>query len=190
MSEIKTEIQSYTTLYKKGKFEIRFYPKANLASVKMEGNYEDTKSSGFRLLAGYIFGGNKQNKKIAMTSPVRMSENKEVFLMSFVMPSEMGFNDLPVPKDKQIELHQTEAVYVATLRFGGYADNRRVTQKKAQLQEFLMKMNLHHFSHFELLVYNSPYRIVNRRNEILIPLDDFNPESFSAVNDPEKEKDF
>ena len=95
---------------------------------------------------------------------------------------------MPNPKDKQIELHQTEAVYVATLPFGGYADNRRVAQKKAQLQEFLMKMNLHHSSHFELLVYNSPYRIMNRRNEILIPLDDFNPESFSAVNASEKEQ--
>jgi hypothetical protein len=35
--------------------------------------FKEASSQGFSILAGYIFGGNKENEKIAMTSPVTMS---------------------------------------------------------------------------------------------------------------------
>ena len=45
-----------------------------LLPVQMPSNkYRKTSSKGFSILAGYIFGGNDKEEKIAMTSPVAMS---------------------------------------------------------------------------------------------------------------------
>ena len=93
IADAKTETQQYETIYKDGSFEIRYHPQAILATVKMGGTYDDSRNSGFRILAGYIFGGNKENEKIAMTSPVRMSNIEKVNTMSFVLPSKMEFNN-------------------------------------------------------------------------------------------------
>jgi len=61
-------------------FEIRFYPKATFATIRSSiSNYKQVSSSGCRKLAGYIFGGNDQNKSIAMTAPVRMERVIHLF---------------------------------------------------------------------------------------------------------------
>ncbi len=109
----KTETQKYETVYKKGSFEIHYYPEAILASVNMEDTYDNSINSGFRILAGYIFGGNQENEKIAMTSPVRMSNNETNSTMSFVLPSKMEFDKLPTPINEKIVLHQPKPVYAA-----------------------------------------------------------------------------
>ena len=47
--------------------EIRYYEPKVLATTKMAAG----ESSGFRVLAGYIFGGNAAEQEIAMTAPVQ-----------------------------------------------------------------------------------------------------------------------
>ena len=89
MTKAKKETQKYEVLYTKENFEIRFYPEAILATVEMNGTYDNSRNSGFQVLAGYIFGGNEENSQIAMTSPVRMSGNEKLNTMSFVLPSKM-----------------------------------------------------------------------------------------------------
>ena len=126
----KTEIQEYETLFRDGNFEIRYYPSAVMASVEMEGSYDQMKNKGFRTLAGYIFGNNQQNMKISMTSPVRFSENRDEVRMSFVMPSEMDIENLPEPGDERIHLHRTDPVYVASLKFGGYSSDAKIEARK------------------------------------------------------------
>jgi len=72
-SNLKTENQKYRLVQKEAQYEIRFYPAATFAKIYSPGtNYKSVASSGFNKLAGYIFGGNDQNKSIAMTAPVRM----------------------------------------------------------------------------------------------------------------------
>ena len=81
------ENQKYRLVKKEDGFEVRFYPKATFATIRSSGvNYKQVASSGFRKLAGYIFGGNNQNKSIAMTAPVRMEMSEKGSIMSFVMP--------------------------------------------------------------------------------------------------------
>ena len=42
-------------------------------------------------------------------------------------------------------------------------------QKKIQkLSKLLLENNIQHNNKFEILVYNSPYKIINRRNEITV----------------------
>lgn len=179
IADAKTETQKYETVYKKGNFEIRYYPEAILASVKMDGTYDNSRNSGFRILAGYIFGGNQENEKIAMTSPVRMSSNETTNTMSFVLPSKMEFDKLPTPISEKIVLHQSKPVYAAVVQYGGYTNNREIEKMKVELIEELQTLNLDFNNNFEYLGYNAPYDMINRRNEVLVELPNFNPETFS-----------
>ena len=77
--------------------EIRAYAPRIMAVTGMN---EDS-NSGFRVLAGYIFGGNAEEQKIAMTAPVQqtMAGEKE---MAFMMPAEYALKDLPQPEDQRV----------------------------------------------------------------------------------------
>ncbi len=176
-----TETQQYETLYKKDKFEIRYYPAAVMASVKMKGSYDDMKNQGFRTLAGYIFGDNRQNQKISMTSPVRVEAQGKESTMSFIMPSAMELETLPQPANVKIKLHETQPVYTASIRFGGYSGNKKIEDKKEELKQILNKFNIEHNSRFAYLGYNSPFKIFNRRNEVIVYLTDFNPDKIENI---------
>jgi hypothetical protein len=178
MTNAKTETQEYKVLHTKDNFEIRFYPEAILATVAMNGSYDNSRNSGFGVLAGYIFGGNTENTKIAMTSPVRMSTDDNSNKMSFVLPSEMEFEKLPNPNDPKIVLHKSMPMYTASIRFGGYANDAEISGHKKKLNELLAQLNIKHTGNFEFLGYNSPYQPINRRNEIQVELVDFNPDLF------------
>ncbi len=65
-----TESPAYTLEEKDDQFEIRRYPDYILAQVDVESDYNGAVTIGFRILANYIFGGNKKRKSIPMTTPV------------------------------------------------------------------------------------------------------------------------
>ena len=178
MIKAKTETQKYEVIYTRENFEIRFYPEAILATVEMNGTYDDSRNSGFQVLAGYIFGGNEENSQIAMTSPVRMSGNEKLNTMSFVLPSKMEFDNLPEPKDKRVVLHKSKPMYTASLQFGGYANEAEIAKHREKLGEILKKLNIQHTSQFEFLGYNPPFQPLNRRNEVQVEIIDFKPEAF------------
>jgi hypothetical protein len=84
------ETYPYVVNKKYNTFEIRNYEATLFTSVQLSGNkYKDASSKGFSLLAGYIFGGNKQNEKIAMTSPVAMSLEDSMTMM-FMVPKKFN----------------------------------------------------------------------------------------------------
>jgi len=61
------EEPKYTVLQEfENGIEIRAYEPHLVAVTKMDGS----QNSGFRVLAGYIFGGNEKEQEIAMTAPV------------------------------------------------------------------------------------------------------------------------
>jgi hypothetical protein len=60
----QTEEQSYSVLKTLEDVQIREYDPVIYATVST-----DNERSLFRILAGYIFGGNESNQKIAMTAP-------------------------------------------------------------------------------------------------------------------------
>jgi len=179
MTKAKTETQKYEVLYTRENFEIRFYPEAILATVEMNGTYDNSRNSGFQVLAGYIFGGNEENSQIAMTSPVRMSGNEKLNTMSFVLPSKMEFDNLPEPKDNRILLHKSKPMYTASVQFGGYANEKEIAKHREKLAEILKQLNIQHTNQFEYLGYNSPFEPVNRRNEVQVEIINFKPELLS-----------
>lgn len=166
------ETQKYRVVKKENGFEIRFYPKATFATIRSTGtNYKQVSNSGFRKLAGYIFGGNDQNKSIAMTAPVRMEMSEKGSAMSFIMPKKYDMSSLPKPKDATVEIKQSEPVYAAVIAFGGYANDEKINDYKNQLIVLLQKKNIKIIGPYNFLGYNAPFQFIGRKNEISIPIE-------------------
>jgi hypothetical protein len=169
MSLKKTEEQKYTVILKDKDFEIRFYPSVTIATINSDAkSYKELSGSGFRKLAGYIFGGNETGTNIAMTSPVHMDINDSVSSMSFVMPSAYNQEELPKPNDPNIILQKTAAEYVAVIQFSGYASDKDLEFYTGKLRNTLEEKGITSYGHARFLGYNPPFQVINRRNEVII----------------------
>jgi len=163
------EEQPYQVVKVYDSFEVRFYPSATIASINSNAKtYKDLGSSGFRKLANYIFGGNKDNKNIAMTAPVYMNINDSQSTMSFVMPNNYNSKNLPNPNDSSITIKETESVYVAVIKFSGFASDSKIKEYTDKLKKQLLEKQISFYGNFNYLGYNPPFQVINRRNEILV----------------------
>ena len=166
---VKTETQPYQVIKKEKDFKIRKYPPATMATVSMDAkSYKELSSTGFRKLASFIFGGNKDQKNIAMTSPVHMDINDSQSSMSFVMPSEYNRDNLPKPDNSEIKIETTAEEYVAAIQFGGYANDEDIKKYADQLENSLKLNGIEYFGNFRFLGYNAPYQVLDRKNEIIV----------------------
>lgn len=168
----RIEKQKYRVVKKEKGFEIRFYPPAVLATIKSSAkSYQALGNSGFRKIAGYIFGNNETSVKIPMTAPVHMDINNNGSSMSFVMPSKYTLDKLPRPADARIELHESPAVYMAAVEFGGYANDQKIKQYADRLLHALQESGIKTTGNPTYLGYNAPYEFIGRKNEVVIPIE-------------------
>lgn len=169
MASAKSETQPYQVVRAEKDFEIRYYPAATFATISSKAKtYKELGSSGFRKLAGYIFGGNIEDKKISMTSPVHMDINDSVSTMSFVMPSNYNESNLPKPKNSEVVISNVRSEYVAAITFGGYASDADIKRYSEKLEKALKMASISYYGHFRFLGYNAPFQFFNRKNEIII----------------------
>ena len=160
-----TIIDSYETI------EIRQYEASLFTSVQMpSNNYRKTSSKGFSVLAGYIFGGNDKEEKIAMTSPVAMSL-KDSTTMLFLVPKKYTRDNLPVPNDSSIEFKDVPEKKVAAISFGGWANDSKIASFKKKLIDVLSSKGIKYTDNFYFLGYNAPMEVFNRKNEIIVELE-------------------
>jgi hypothetical protein len=183
----------YDLIHKDDQFEIRRYPSYIIAKVTVD-NSDKAESEAFRILAGYIFGKNKSQSKIAMTVPVietqgkvsseKISMTAPVLMdsgedgkmtMSFSMPKKYSLADLPEPNDKRVKLATVDEHFVCALVFSGFWGK----EKNAKLSEELKTWLKNHpeyrpVSNPFFAGYNPPWTLpFLRRNEILIKLEKF-----------------
>ena len=159
-----TIIDSYETI------EIRQYEASLFTSVQMpSNNYRKTSSKGFSILAGYIFGGNDKEEKIAMTSPVAMSL-KDSTTMLFLVPKKYTRDNLPVPNDSSIEFKDMPEKRVAAISFGGWASDSKIAAFKSKLITALNTKGIEYTDNFYFLGYNAPMEVFNRKNEVIVEL--------------------
>ncbi|MCL6460506.1 MAG: heme-binding protein [Flavobacterium micromati] len=152
-------------------FEIRSYEATLFTSVNMSGNkYKESSSKGFSVLAGYIFGGNKKNEKIAMTSPVAMSLGDSTTMM-FMVPKKFNKETLPQPNESQIKFREEPAKTVAAISFSGWANDEKIEKFKQQLITALNAEGIKFSNRFYFLGYNAPFEVFNRKNEIIVELE-------------------
>jgi SOUL heme-binding protein len=169
MASNKTEEQPYTIIKTEKDFEIRFYPSVTMAMITSSAkSYKELGNSGFRKLAGYIFGGNDEKKQISMTAPVHMDINDSASTMSFVMPSVYNQENLPKPNDANVTIKKIPDEYVAAIKFGGYASESDIKLNTEKLETALKAASISYYGNFRFLGYNAPYQLFSRRNEIIV----------------------
>jgi hypothetical protein len=166
------ESYPYSVLERYDNIEVRAYEASLFTAVNLNAaGYDSTSSSGFSILAGYIFGNNERNEKIAMTSPVSMSLEDSVTMM-FMVPSALDEGSLPKPNQTQIAFVEEPARTMAAIRFGGWANDGKLEKYKGRLVEALAKVGLTYKEPFYYFGYNAPYEVFKRRNEVVVELVD------------------
>ena len=154
-------------------FEIRRYSPTVVAMThRTTSNYQGS-SGGFRIIAGYIFGGNSRNQQISMTSPVHIwKEDTEVSYMSFTMPSGYEMEDLPQPNDDRVILANEDEKIMAVLEFSGLSGEVKTTRLIRKLSDLLGKNSIQIAGSAKLAIYDNPWSTFpfQRRNEIQIPI--------------------
>jgi hypothetical protein len=167
-SSKKIEQYAYTVERQIGEVEIRQYEDAVFSSVMLnDSTYAGGSSKGFRILAGYIFGGNDKGQSIAMTSPVVMEMGKEM-KMSFMVPSGMNMDSLPKPNDGRVYQEKVPGSKMAVIRFGGWSSDEKIEKHKQELIRVLQENNITFDGPFLYMGYNPPYQLVGRRNEVAV----------------------
>jgi hypothetical protein len=165
-------IESYPYVVKKKykQFEIRNYESTLFTSVKLSTKgYKNSSSKGFSILAGYIFGNNERNEKIAMTSPVSMSIEDSMTMM-FMVPKKFNKDMLPKPNQSGIEFKEEPAKTMAAISFSGWANDTKIEKHKQDLKAALDAEGIKYSDRFYFFGYNAPYELFNRKNEILVEL--------------------
>jgi len=180
-----TIVRSYPT------FEIRQYAAYTVAEVVMPPPADDAGNRAFPILAGYIFGKNKGERKLAMTAPVTQvpvpapvpakldmtapvtqSTGPDGILVQFVLPREINMENAPLPLDPRIRLREVPPTQVAVLRYSGFWSQANYDQHLAELQAALRAAKISWTGEPVLSRYNSPMTPwFMRRNEIWLKLD-------------------
>ena len=164
---------SYEVLASKNGYQIRKYPELTVATTELNSrSYSNNSSTGFRKIASYIFGGNSSNQQIAMTSPVQMDMGSEP-TMSFFMPGNVDPTELPTPNRKDVVVTVQPSRIVAVIRFSGWASDKVLNKQFKLLKSKLKKESIEFVDSYSFLGYNPPYKLINRKNEVIIPLTDY-----------------
>lgn len=162
----------FIILIKKDGYEIRSYDPYIDARVTVSGTYREAMSAGFRILAGYIFGGNAKKQSIAMTAPVSeilLESNTRV--VAFVIPEECTLATLPTPNDKRIQIIEVPSHTSAVLRYSGGTTAERAVAMKAKLLAHLKRDSVVVVGVPRGAGYNPPWTPpFIRRNEILVDI--------------------
>jgi hypothetical protein len=180
------ESPQYKTVHKDRKFEIREYEEYVLAEVEIDADFGPALQKGFRVLAGYIFGGNVSRDRIDMTAPVTeqavsgekidmtapvisssIDEGKK-YRIAFTMPSKYTLENLPEPSNKAISFRKVGKNTVAALRFSGNLNSKLAVRKAKELETWLNENSYSKKGGFVFAQYNPPWIPgIFRRNEVL-----------------------
>jgi hypothetical protein len=164
--------------------EIRRYAPYAAAEVTVEGSADDAGNEGFRLLAGYIFGKNKGERRIemtapvaqtpvriAMTAPVMQSAAAGGYLVQFSMPAQWTLDTLPEPLDARVQLRAVPARSVAVITYSGFWSQSRYEEHLAKLKSALESAQIAWTGEPTWARYNPPWTPwFMRRNEIWLEL--------------------
>jgi hypothetical protein len=175
-------------------FEVRRYGTRVVAETVVSGpGFDAAGSEGFRRLAGYIFGKNRAQTKIAMTAPVAQSGAREesrdlamtapvaqraatteaspAWTVSFMMPEGETLATLPVPLDARVTLRELPPLRVAVVRFSGRWTDANMKEHEDVLRAWTKARALPVLGEAEVNRYDPPWTPwFWRRNEIWLAL--------------------
>lgn len=181
------EEPSYTTLRTFPDFEIRQYAAYTVAEVLIAAPSGDAGSRAFPILAGYIFGKNKGERKLAMTAPVTQapapvkmamtapvtqSEATGGTLVQFVLPKGVTVENAPEPLDSRVMLREAAPKRVAVIRYSGLWSQSNYDKQLTILHAGLRKAGITWQGEPVLSRYDGPMTPwFMRRNEIWLSVE-------------------
>ena len=167
--------------------EIRQYAPYVVAEVNVPGPADSAGNRAFPLLAGYIFGKNKGERKMAMTAPVTQTPTPvkmdmtapvtqapvaEGYLVQFVLPKGVTLDTAPEPLDPRVKIREVAAHRVAAVRFSGFWSEDNYQRHLSQLTTGLQAAGLRWTGEPVYSRYDAPWTPwFLRRNEIWLALE-------------------
>lgn len=167
--------------------ELRRYAPYVVAQVRVDGPSDRADSEGFRVLAGYIFGKNKGERKMAMTAPVTQTPAPvkmamtapvtqapvaEGYLVQFVLPKGVTLETAPEPLDSRVTIREVPAQRVAAITFSGFWSQDNYQRHLGQLTSGLTAAGLRWKGEPVYSRYDAPWTPwFMRRNEIWLALE-------------------
>jgi DNA gyrase inhibitor GyrI len=165
------ESAAYTVVRTDGKVQVRDYPVLRIAET-ITTDPENGGDGSFSRLFRFITGGNKEEQKIAMTTPVFMSTSGTNRTMAFVMPATFESDQVPEPSDDAVTLRELPAGRFAVLRYGG---GRKATREAAALEKLEAWIEAEGLSAVSSPVYgyfDPPWTpAFLRRNEVMLQIE-------------------
>ena len=166
--------------------EVREYAAYSVAEVVVPGPADEAGNSAFPILAGYIFGKNKGERKLAMTAPVTQSASPVKlemtapvtqsaasggFLVQFVLPKGVTSANAPEPVDARVKLRDILPSRWAVIRYSGFWSDANYLEHLQQLRATLAAHGLQAKGEPVYARYNAPFTPwFMRRNEIWLSL--------------------
>jgi hypothetical protein len=166
--------------------ELRQYAPYVVAEVDLKATAEDAGSQAFPILAGYIFGKNKGERRFAMTAPVTQSATPVKMEMTapvtqaavpggmrvqFVLPKGVTLESAPEPLDARVQLRLVPAAAWAAIRYSGTWSRSNYDEHLALLKATLDKAGVATQGEPVLARYDGPFTPwFLRRNEIWLAL--------------------
>jgi len=176
------EEPDYEVIRKLDNVEVRQYAPYVVAEVILNTTANEAGNQAFPILAGYIFGKNKGEKKFAMTVPVtqtavpvKMEMTAPVtqsavaggMRVQFVLPKGLTLASAPEPLDPRVQLRLVPASQVAAIRYSGTWSQSNYEEQLALLKAALNKAGVATQGEPVLARYNAPFTPwFLRRNEI------------------------
>lgn len=186
MTSHATEEPDYRVVQKLEEIEVREYAAYTVAEVLISGTAAEAGNLAFPILAGYIFGKNKGERKFAMTAPVtqvavpvKLEMTAPVtqtaapggFLVQFVLPKGVTQASAPEPIDTRVKLRDIAPTRVAVIRYSGFWSDANYRQHLEKLQAGLRAADLPWSGEAVYSRYDPPFMPwFFRRNEIWLHL--------------------
>ena len=187
------EEPEFAVVKKLGAVEIRQYAPYVVAEVVVNANANDAGNQAFPILAGYIFGKNKGERKMAMTAPViqssapvtqtvapvKMEMTAPVtqaavaggYLVQFVLPKTVSLTTAPEPLDERVQLREMPTANWAVITYSGTWSQSNFDENLAALRTALKAADIATQGEPVLSRYNGPFTPwFMRRNEIWLAL--------------------
>ena len=180
------EEPDYEVIKKFDQVELRRYAPYVVAEVVLDSAAEDAGNQAFPILAGYIFGKNKGEKKFAMTAPVmqaaapaRMDMTAPVtqsavtggMRVQFVLPKGVTPATAPEPIDPRVQIREVPAGTWAVIRYSGTWSQSNYLEHLAALKASLEAKGVATQGEPVLARYNAPFTPwFMRRNEVWLAL--------------------
>lgn len=182
---VRTEEQpAYQVVERIGDVEVRRYALRFAAETTVTAADDNkARSEAFNILAGYIFGKNRNRREIAMTAPVATEGGREIAMtapvqtsssdnhmtMRFFLPSDVTPSNAPVPDDPRVRLVEIPQEHLAVLQFTGTWSGDALRNKQHELLTALKDSTWETVGEPFSQLYDPPWTIpFLRRNEAAV----------------------